>query len=65
MDVYEAPKFCPIVSGSPLRWSVAFRRRHRRVIIAWFETESAALDFLKKARDRRPDLMFDYLQALF
>lgn len=65
MDVYEAPKACPIVSGSPLRWSVAFHRRQRRVIVAWFETESAALDFLEKSRDRRPDLTFDCLQALF
>lgn len=65
MDYYGAPKFCPIVSGSPLRWSVAFYRGRRRVVIAWFEFESAALSFLEKARDRRSDLKFDCLKSLF
>lgn len=65
MDCYDDLKFCPIVSGSPLRWSVGVYERRRRVVIAWFELESSALSFLKKARAQRPDLKFDYLQSLF
>ena len=65
MDYYDVPKFCPIVSGSPLRWSVAFYRGRRRIVIAWFELESAALRFLEKSRNRRPDLKFDCLESLF
>jgi len=65
MDYCDAPKFCPAVSGSLLRWSVAFYRGRRRFVIAWFESEAAALRFLKRSRDQNPNLKFDCLESLF
>ena len=47
------------------RWSVGFYRGRRRVVIAWFEDESAAIDYCSNCRRLRSDLKYDYLQSMF
>lgn len=67
MDSFDVtPKACPIIEGSPFRWSVGFYRGKRhRVTVAWFLDRSDALDYLKFFRDQYPHLKYDLLEALF
>ena len=66
MDYFDLTPHCsPIVNGVPLRYSVAMYRYKKRIIIAWFVDEAAAIAYLYRCRRDRPDLRFDYLQSLF
>lgn len=47
------------------RYSVAFYRGKRRVVVAWFEYEREAMDYLARCRSTRPDLKYDYCKSLF
>lgn len=63
MDSFYYPKASPIVEGSPLRYSVAFYRGRRRIVIAWFQDFDQAMDFLKRSRRDRPYLKYDLCQS--
>lgn len=56
---------CPVVDDRPLHWSVGFYRGRKRVVIAWFEDEPAAVDYCTNCRRSRPDIKYDYFQSLF
>lgn len=65
MDYYDIPRFSPVIDSVPHRYSVAAYRGKKRVIIAWFSDERAAIDYCRRCRSDRPYIKFDYLQSLF
>lgn len=66
MDRYDyIPRFAPTVNGAPLRYSVGMYQDKKRVIVAWFADEAAAIDYLIRCRRDNPYAKFDYLQSLF
>lgn len=64
IDVFQ-PRFSPVVSSTPYRYSVGAYFDKKRVIIAWFLDEQAARNFCRRCRADRPHINFDYLQSLF
>lgn len=64
IDVFR-PRFSPVVGSTPYRYSVAAYRGKKRVIIAWFSDEHAAVDYCRRCRLDRPFIKFDYLRSLF
>lgn len=58
------PRFSPIVSSIPYRYSIGAYRGKRRVIVAWFSDEESARDYLVRCRLDRPCVKFDCLQSL-
>lgn len=65
MASHSFPKASPIVGGVPLRYSVAYYRGNRRIVIAWFRDLDEAMDFLERSRRDRPYLKYDLCQSLF
>lgn len=67
MDYFDVfrPRFSPIVDSTPYRYSVGAYRGRKRVVIAWFSTESDAIDYCRRCRSDRPYVKFDYLQSLY
>jgi len=66
MDNFDfRPRYSPVVNHAPCRFSVGAYHGKKRVILAWFESESAAIDYLVRCRRDRPRIKFDYLQSLF
>lgn len=66
MDYFDfRPRFSPTINGAPYRYSVGAYRGKKRVIIAWFLDESAAIDYLARCHSDHPRIKFDYLQSLF
>ena len=64
--VYSSqPRFSPVVGDVPYRYSVAVYHGKKRVIIAWFSTESDAIEYLIFCRRTNPSDIFDYLQSMF
>lgn len=59
------PKFSPTINSAPCRYSVGAYRGKKRVIIAWFIDEAAAIDYLIRCRLDNPRIKFDYLKSLF
>lgn len=59
------PRFSPLVDSVPYRYSVAVYHGKKRVVIAWFSTESDAIDYLVRCRRTNPSAIFDYLQSIF
>ena len=59
------PHFSPVVGRIPYRYSVGAYRGKRRVIIAWFSDEQAAIDYCRCCRFDRPYIKFDYLKSIF
>lgn len=66
MDPYDfpRPRFAPIVNSVPYCYSVGAYRGKKRVTIAWFSDEQAALDYCLRCRSDRPYIKFDYLKSL-
>ena len=66
MDYFDVfrPRFSPVVNSIPYRYSVAAYRGNKRVIIAWFSDEYAAIDYCRRCRSVRPYVKFDYLKSL-
>lgn len=58
-------RFSPIVTGVPLRYSVAAYRGRKRVVIAWFADEGPANDYLARCRRTNPSIKFDCLRSFF
>lgn len=66
MDNFDfRPRFSPIIDGAPFRYSVAAYRGKRRVVVAWFIDECAAIDYLSRCRLDHPNIKFDLLRSLF
>ena len=65
MDSFYFPKASPVVEGVPLRYSVAFYRGRRRIVIGWFQDFDNAMDFLKRSRRSNPHLKYDLCKSLF
>ena len=66
MDYFDfRPRFSPIINGAPCRCSVGAYRGKKRVVVAWFLDESAALDYLVRCRLDHPRIKFDYIRSLF
>lgn len=65
MDYIDAfrPRFSPVVNSIPYRYSVAAYRGKRRVIVAWFSDEQAAMDYCRRCRSDRPYIKYDCLQS--
>ena len=59
------PRFSPIVSSIPYRYSVGAYRGRKRVIIAWFLDEASAVDYCRRCRADRPFIKFDCHQSIF
>lgn len=59
------PRFSPVVGHIPYRYSVGAYRGKKRVIIAWFSDEQAAIDYCHCCRSDRPYIKFDYLKSIF
>lgn len=64
LDVFR-PRFSPIVDSVPYRFSVGVYRGKKRVVVAWFTTESGALDYLARCRRDNPSFKYDHLKSLF
>lgn len=65
MDYFDfRPRFSPVVSGIPLRYSVGAYRGKKRVVIAWFIDEVPATDYLVRCRLDHPSVKFDCLRSL-
>ena len=66
MDYIDAfrPRFSPVVNSIPYRYSVACYRGKKRVVIAWFSDEQAAVDYCRRCRSDRPYIKFDCIQSL-
>lgn len=64
IDVFR-PRFPPLVDNVPYRYSVGAYRGKRRVIIAWFSDERAAVDYCLRCRSDRPYIKFDCLKSMF
>nr|DAV40941.1 MAG TPA: hypothetical protein [Microviridae sp.] len=58
------PRFSPVVNSIPYRYSVAAYRGKKRVVIAWFSDEHAAVDYCRRCRSDRPYIKFDCIQSL-
>lgn len=66
MDYFDfRPRFSPVINGAPCRYSVGAYRGKKRVIVAWFLDETAAIDYLSRCRLDHPRVKFDYLRSLF
>lgn len=65
MDTCDFPRFSPVIDHRPWRWSCGKYFGRRRVIIAWFEDEAAARDFVERSRRYCPGYKFDYHRSLF
>lgn len=67
MDRFDTsrPRYSPVVDSTPYRYSVAAYHGRKRVIIAWFSDERAAVDYCRRCRLDRPCIKFDCLQSLF
>lgn len=66
MDYLDFPKACPLVEGSPFRYSVGFYRgRRRRYVFAWFDDPDTAFTYCRHMRNRFPHLNIDVLKSLF
>lgn len=67
MDRFDTfrPRFSPVVNSTPCRYSVGAYRGKKRVVIAWFSDEQAAVDYCCRCRSDRPYIKFDCLQSLF
>lgn len=67
MDRFDAfrPRFSVVLNSVPYRYSVGVYRGGKRVIIAWFEDESDAIDYVARCRIDRPRVKFDCLKSFF
>lgn len=65
MNSFYYPKASPIVEGIPFRYSVAFYRGRRRVVIAWFQDYGGAMEFLRRSRRVNPHLKYDLCRSMF
>ena len=65
MDFFDfRPRFSPVVSSTPFRFSIGAYRGKKRVIIAWFSDEIPANDYLIRCRLDHPLVKFDCLKSL-
>lgn len=66
MDYFSAfrPRFSPVVDSIAYRYSVGAYRGKKRVIIAWFSDEQAAIDYCRRCCSDRPYVKFDFLKSL-
>lgn len=65
MDYFDfRPRFSPIIDSIPYRYSVAAYRGKKRVVIAWFSDEQAAIDYCRRCRSDSPCVKFDCLKSL-
>lgn len=58
------PRFSPLVDSIPYRYSVGAYRGKKRVVIAWFSDEQAAVDYCRRCHSDRPYIKFDCLQSI-
>lgn len=65
MNTHDSPKFSPVIDHRPWRWSCGKYVGRKRVIIAWFEDEIAAKDFVERSRYYAPGYKYDYLRSMF
>lgn len=66
MDNFDfRPRYSPVIDSAPFRYSVAAYRGRKRVIIAWFNDEVAANDYLTRCRRTNPYIKFDCLKSIF
>lgn len=65
MNFFDIPTSCPVVEGTPLRYSVGFYRGRRRTVIAWFADYKEAHDYLIKSIILRPYFKYDILKSMF
>lgn len=65
MDAYDTPKYSPVIEGRPFRWSVGKYLGKRRIVVAWFEYEQDAIDYVKNSRYYAPGTKYDYYQSMF
>ena len=65
MDPFYYPKASPIVEGIPLRYSVAFYRGRRRIVIAWFQDFDEAMNFLRRSCRDNPHFKYDLCKSMF
>lgn len=65
MDVYDIPKYSPVIDGRSFRWSVGKYLGKRRIVVAWFEYEQDAIDYVKNSRFFAPGIRYDYCRSLF
>lgn len=59
------PCFSPIINGAPCKFSVGMYRGQKRIIVAWFNDENYANDYLIRCRRDNPFAKFDCLRSLF
>lgn len=52
------------MEGISLRYSVAFYRGRRRIVIGWFQDFNDAMDFLKRSRRDNPFFKYDLCKSL-
>ena len=66
MDYFDVsrPRFSPVVDSIPYRYSIGAYRGKKRVILAWFSDEQAAIDYCRRCRSDHPHIKFDYLKSL-
>ena len=65
MDHFDfRPRFSPVISETPYRFSIGAYRGRKRVVIAWFVDEAAAADYLVRCRLDHPKVKFDCLKSL-
>lgn len=66
MDYFDfRPRFSPIVNGVAFRYSIGAYRGKKRVVIAWFDDEVSANDYLVRCRLDHPCIKFDCLRSIF
>ena len=47
MDTYNTLKYSPVIDGRSFRWSVGKYLGKRRIVVAWFEHEQDARDYVR------------------
>lgn len=55
----------PVIDDRPLAWSVGRYRGGHRVVVAWFQYQSDAFDYLYKCQAGDPYFKFDVAHSLF